>query len=248
MALAQPYPAGKSFLASIIIDECLEKGKNDGTKTCYFYCQGGPADERSASLAVFKGLLSQLVCQCPDIVPCVFAKQTQSAMTITSTDAKTMLELFVEKQLYIIIDGLDECEAAERKQIVQWFTEKEAKSQAQADRRVRVLFVSQSLPDIRRLIQSPAVNARTIDLKPNDNFITNDIKTFVDAKVEDIARRKEFKAIDPQDAQRIRTATCRNARGMSLRSIMQCSNASPLSHSITAVYQITRECSSLLAW
>ncbi|KAJ2905926.1 hypothetical protein MKZ38_003714 [Zalerion maritima] len=190
--------AGKSFLASIIIDECM---KEEDAITSYFYCHERDPNQNT-SLAVFRGLLSQLAQSCPDLAPCLFSKRAAATMTITSMEAKGLLELMLERRQYIIIDGVDECEQVERKQIIQFFAERTAKSQAQGDSKMRVMFVSQSLMDIRKVLQSPGINPRIVDLRPDDRCIDGDISRFVDLRMKEM--QKKFRNLTPAEVTRIK--------------------------------------------
>lgn len=68
---------------------------------------------------------------------------------------------------YMIIDGIDECEVSDRKRILDFFT-----SVIEHDSvlgQLKVLFVSQDWPDIRKLLQ------RTLVLKLTESHFKSDI-------------------------------------------------------------------------
>jgi hypothetical protein len=80
--------------------------------TSYFYCNYGSSGGNSA-IAVFRGILDQLLDQYPLLLPyCHTRQSTSGEPSLRSlTLAKKLLDDFclTIPKLYIIVDGLDEC-------------------------------------------------------------------------------------------------------------------------------------------
>jgi hypothetical protein len=57
-------------------------------------------------------------------------------------------------KLFLVIDGLDECEIAERKGALETLTNLVGECNAAEPGKLRILVVSQYYPDIQRLLQS----------------------------------------------------------------------------------------------
>ena len=74
---------------------------------------------------------------------------------------------------FIIIDGLDECNQAQRKLVLSFLTSMVDRCDEREPGKLRVLFVSQDFPDIGKAFQT----ADIMKLTPEDN--KNDIKAFV---------------------------------------------------------------------
>jgi hypothetical protein len=108
-------------LASLIIEEA--RSLPDVT-VAFFYCRYQD-DERNTFLAVARGILAQLLHQDDNILAYLYDKASRSGQTTLSTVslAKELLEIATKnhKKLYIVIDGIDECERDERKEIASTF-------------------------------------------------------------------------------------------------------------------------------
>ncbi|RFU25373.1 hypothetical protein B7463_g10968, partial [Scytalidium lignicola] len=165
--------AGKTILASVITDSCLQ---DTSCTTGYFYCQEDDP-EKNDCISIFRGLLSQLLNHCRDLIPYCYEKYLSSGeVNLTSpTLAQQLLKLFFEKipKQFIIIDGLDECNPVQRKSVLSFFTSIVDRCDEREPGKLRVLFVSQDFPDIGKALQT----ADAMKLTPEDN--KNDIKAYV---------------------------------------------------------------------
>jgi hypothetical protein len=93
----------------------------------------------------------------------------------SSALAEQLLKLFFEKipKHYIIIDGLDECNPAQRKLVLTFFTTIVDRCDEREPGKLRVLFVSQDFPDIGKALQTATI----MKLTPEDN--KNDIEAYI---------------------------------------------------------------------
>jgi len=108
---------GKTVLASLVIEEAE---KLSGVTVAYFYCKYQEA-ERNTFLAVARGIIAQLFYQKESLLAYLYDKASQSGQTTMSTDslAKEILQVTAKyfSKLYVIIDGIDECDREQRKNI-----------------------------------------------------------------------------------------------------------------------------------
>jgi hypothetical protein len=144
-------PLGKTILTSFIIETC----KQTTVSTAYFYCS--EVDEkRNDSTAVFTGLLTQLIPQsrgieeCNSLIPYCYHR----SLTEISPSPKTAEDLLIYfcntfSSLFLIVDGLDECDQDKRKQIITALVKVVTMCDKQTPGKVRVLLVSRYLQDIR---------------------------------------------------------------------------------------------------
>ncbi|KAF2658989.1 C2H2 domain-containing protein [Lophiostoma macrostomum CBS 122681] len=206
--------AGKTILASIIIEECKRRTEY---LTSYFYCNyDGPGSNNM--VGVMRGILEQLVDQYPDLMPyCHNRKATSGEPALSSANtAKKILEDFcitIPKQ-FIIIDGLDECEIAERKQIMEFLISMITLCDNDEPGKLRVLVVSQDYGDIKKTLHSTVntrIVPRIIPLTSSDN--ETDIRIFVN----DWAGRIKAKHdLDDDQTEYLKHLTVRRAQGMFL--------------------------------
>ncbi|KAH7163352.1 hypothetical protein B0J13DRAFT_634582 [Dactylonectria estremocensis] len=139
--------AGKTVLASTIIDEIQTLVKTDQVRLAYFYCRGID-NSRNTFEAVGRGLLSQLMRDDEDLLLQLYEKgnlQSGEAVLRDASMTKELLDVALDSQktTYIVIDGIDECGRDERKEICTWFTERIHKLEKTDFGNLRCLFVSQ---------------------------------------------------------------------------------------------------------
>ena len=166
--------AGKTILASTIIDSCLA---DQLSSTSFFYCKDTDP-ERNDSLSIFKGILSQLLHNHRDLLPHCHEKRLASGeLNLTSTSlAQQLIELSIQNLIFVqnisklnvVIDGLDECNMIERKSIMSFLVALVEKCDERDPGRLRVLFVSQDYPDISKLFVTTAVMSLTATDIGND--------------------------------------------------------------------------------
>ena len=93
--------------------------------TVFFYCSD-PDPQRNDCISIYRGILSQLLGKCPELIPYCYEKsQTSGELNLITTRlAEQLLKLFFERiaRLYIVIDGLDECDLPQRKLVLSFFT------------------------------------------------------------------------------------------------------------------------------
>jgi Cdc6-like AAA superfamily ATPase len=206
--------AGKTILASNIIDDCRKKST---FVTSFFYCHY-EAQGMNSAVGVLRGLLYQLLEQYSQLLPHCHTKQTNSGEPSlrSMTIAKKLFEDFcmTVPKVFIIIDGLDECEQIERRQLLECLIDVVGQCDATEPGRLRIMIVSQSYQDIRKILHSSSVARvvpRIINLSLCDN--ESDIKTYVRSKVDRIVSKFE---LTDDIAEYLRNLTVTRSKGESL--------------------------------
>jgi hypothetical protein len=145
-------------------------------------------------VGVLKGLVDQLLDQHPQLLPHCYTRRTNSGgPSLQSVDvAKRLLEDFCTSipKLFIVVDGLDEYDVIERKQILECLVQLVRQCDDDEPAKLRVLIVSQDCPDIKRALHTsgiPRLAPKIISLSSSDN--EKDIYTFVRAWVDRIKRK-----------------------------------------------------------
>lgn len=153
-------------------------------------------------------MLTQFLNQCPELIPYCYDKyRTSGELNLSTTGlAEQLLKLFIESlpKLYIIIDGLDECDDAQRKLILSFFTKIVSHCDYNNPGKLRVLFTSQDYLDIAKALQAAPV----LRLTAEDN--KNDIAAYVRVWCKKIQEKHELNNAQVQD---IEDATCIRAQG-----------------------------------
>lgn len=104
-------------------------------------------------------------------------RQQKTDVILTEPAARQLFETVAweSDRQYIILDGLDECEKEDRKMIMSFLTALITKIDGKKPSKVRLLVISQTEPDIRRLLD----RAREFEVKADHN--KQDIEVFVRA-------------------------------------------------------------------
>ncbi|KAH7336622.1 hypothetical protein BKA65DRAFT_37368 [Rhexocercosporidium sp. MPI-PUGE-AT-0058] len=198
--------AGKTILASVIVQECQ---RSPETSVIYFYCDYQD-EERKTFISIARALLVQLLNQIGDLLPYLYEKcigsgqvsllSTALCQELLGTALKT-----VTKKTYIIIDGLDECPLKERRSLLSFITsciDKEGPSGS-----LRGLLVSQDENDIRKLLRT----ASTFKLTTTHN--QPDIESYAQHWLIKIQAKFE---LSPETISYIKAAVCEGSEGMFL--------------------------------
>jgi hypothetical protein len=141
-----------------------------------------------------KGLADQLLDQYPEmLIPCFTRRRSSGEPSLRSLiQAKKLIEDFCSTipKLFIVIDGLDECEKAERNQVLDILTEAVGLRDTVDPGTLRLLVASQDLVDIRKGLNSSAstkVAPMILRISETDN--EGDIRAFTRLWVDKIASK-----------------------------------------------------------
>jgi len=198
--------AGKTILASRIIEN-LRKEKT-GSTTSFFYCREDDLNESGKCLSLYKSLLRQLLEHKRRLLPLYYEKKLKSQEILNNeADTCSLLKLCFEEEAthFIVIDGLDEFCAADRTNAVKFIRSIVDKSDNRTLGKIRVLFMSQDLKEMRTLL--PA--AETLEIQPS--HVEPDIRILVTRETELLASEYRLKACE---SERVIQMTVAGARGI----------------------------------
>jgi hypothetical protein len=215
--------AGKTILASVIIQK-LADSRADAI-TSYFYCRSG--DETSGEsvyLKILKSLLRQILEIDRDRLAALYHSRVNGRHSVEILDdestAKHLLEILCDgiQRHFIVIDGLDEMDRTERKAVVDCLFNIVKKSDRSHPGRIRVLFVSTDLDDMRTRAKS--VDALDVyDLSPEKT--EKDINLYLEERA--ISWNAKFR-LPKQDIDRAIKAISAGSNGMFLYAFLVSDN------------------------
>lgn len=196
--------AGKTVLASIIIEACEEIQQSD---TAYFYCRSDDF-ETNSSTCIMRALLAQCVRRKGELMP-YFDEQRRNErepLLRSDTIARRLMDTVCREsqRLYIILDGVDECRPEQRKSILSQLNAIVRDVDQKQPSKVRLLVISQNELDIRRAL----TNFDEFEILPKHN--KDDISVFVSDWVTKIQQRFD---LDAEQAHHIGVMTCFHAKG-----------------------------------
>ncbi|KAH7329590.1 hypothetical protein B0I35DRAFT_420512 [Stachybotrys elegans] len=135
--------SGKTILASVIVDAVKDMPK---AEVLFFYCKH-KEEGRDSFIGVARALLVQMLGQRPYLLSLLYEKASTDSSVVLKSEAaaKDLMKLgFCSyKQLYIILDGLDECDEVERREIAAWFQAVTDDLLGTGSCSIKCLFVSQ---------------------------------------------------------------------------------------------------------
>ncbi|UKZ54067.1 hypothetical protein TrVGV298_007872 [Trichoderma virens] len=188
-----------------------------GGKICYFYCQEEDSDHRTY-LDILKGVLHQMVESTEYLLPLCKENIDSSGNLTDIPTAEALLKAFFEynTRQYIVIDGIDECEMVEMRKIASFFMEQVEKCDNIKQGRLRVLFMSQSIPDLTKAKIMPEDDA-CVQLKATDN--AEDIRSYVKKRIPDFSEGRATSSgfnLSESDKEEIESIICRRSEEMFL--------------------------------
>lgn len=165
---------GKTILTSFIIERIQ---RILDIQVVYFYCKHADI-LRSTFLGIAKSMLVQLLHQNKSLLSYLYEKSSSSGESCLETVAlaKDLLETALKStdNVFLVIDGLDECEKKYKSAIITWFKAIISASAESDSGRFRALFISQDDGEIRRLLPS----VPKLQIKSEDN--REDIRSYTD--------------------------------------------------------------------
>ncbi len=143
----------------------------------YFYCKYHDAQKRTMT-AILRELLLQCLPHDAAVLPYLYAQCAASAEAKLESPA-ALKELFQTvlrgaTQVAIVVDGLDECDEAERKQTLAFLRPLLDDANRDSPGSVRALFTSQDVADMRRHLRQ----AEVLVLTAQDN--AEDIRAYTE--------------------------------------------------------------------
>ncbi|OCL11999.1 hypothetical protein AOQ84DRAFT_421718 [Glonium stellatum] len=149
--------AGKSVLASIIVDEIKEK---DLGPVAFFYCKHQDPD-KSSFISVMRAILSQLIAQKRHLVPHYYDEGIASGeVRLQSIKLCKKLLSFMLQSIprgFLVVDGLDECNVSQRKSLLDFFKEVVNICDNINPGKIRILILSREEPDIKSYLLTETV-------------------------------------------------------------------------------------------
>lgn len=156
---------GKTILTSLLVEELQ---KTPSTCVLFFYCKHGD-QERNSFVSIARSLLGQLLKHNKDLLPYFYNCASESdTKTLTSISvAKNLLRVSFKSvsSIFIVLDGIDECDSDEIKNIIPWFQQEVESIDDNAPEDIRCLFISQDDQICRRLLKSTP----TVKISSDDN-------------------------------------------------------------------------------
>ncbi len=166
---------GKTVLASLMVEELQQLRSTHPITLGFFYCKHKDS-QRNTFNAVARAILAQPLNQNEDLLPYLFEKASTSGEIVLESPSltKELLETALKssEKVYIVIDGLDECDSHEKKAIIQWFQSVVAALHDTEFDIMRCMFISQDDGEVGKMLSKiPAIRIR-----PEDSIA--DIQTY----------------------------------------------------------------------
>ncbi|PQE09027.1 hypothetical protein CJF30_00010830 [Rutstroemia sp. NJR-2017a BBW] len=183
---------GKTMLLCGVINE-LERSKAKSVLLSYFFCQA--TDSRiNYATAVLRGLIYLLVDQQPSLISYIRTKYDQAGKTLfEDANAWVVLsEIFINilqdqslDCVYLIIDALDEC-VADLPRLLDFIVQTSSISP-----RIKWIVSSRNWPNIEKTLDT-AIQKLRLCLELNEKSVSAAVVTFIQLKVNELAKRHEY--------------------------------------------------------
>ena len=182
---------GKTFLFNSIVDEI---GKRAPTShVVYFYCKESDPSRRSFN-EIARSLIGQLLTLNPACLDYLYEITLKSGerIPISKHLCKDILKSLTanHENLFIGIDGLDECEESERRHVLDLLHC--ILKNSSTKRNLRVLLTSRKEKDIGESIGS----AIRLEIKPH--HLERDIKHYVQIRISELSKKFSLSMIEKE--------------------------------------------------
>ncbi|KAL5119269.1 hypothetical protein ACEQ8H_002756 [Pleosporales sp. CAS-2024a] len=199
--------SGKSVLLANIVDNLNLFVDKRSCAVTYFFCKRDTTESLQAR-TILGSLARQMLCTLPDLVELSKRHDVTSATGDFEDILKLLLQGFpLDRQAYIVLDGLDECDETERGALL------EGLQKIQASLKVSVCTSVRSEPYADLQSVSGRLADSCILPMPDDN---PDIDNFIDADLERCLDQNKLRIGDPALILEIRDALLRGSQGMFL--------------------------------
>jgi len=177
--------AGKTVLASLVVEETQKLGTKP--VVLYFFCRSGDS-ERDNFVSIARTFLANLLPFSSDILLPYYHDSylgSREAILSSQSTIEMLLKLSLQNfaDVYIILDGVDECPRKERETISSWFRNLVESLPQSSPMQIRCLFVSQDDGPARR----DFAGVSTIKIQSQDN--QHDIEQFSTKWASEIQRK-----------------------------------------------------------
>lgn len=187
--------AGKTTLVSRIMDSLTKDATAQQRPLLNFYFEHGQSG-KTLLKDLLRSFIEQLLQQDDDIVDdlheAVLPARPSDLSNLSWLEDIANRTILAQKRCYIIVDGLDECESNERKNILGWL--KTVMSESEVSKVVvKVLVSSQRDGVIDAMLHDCAFNIRLDNETPH----LRDIESFASSKVNEI--REKFPGLEDEE-------------------------------------------------
>jgi len=199
--------SGKSVLLANIVDDLNLSAEKERCVVTYFFCSRDVPESLEAR-TIIGSLARQMLCTLPDLV-----EVSESYDVIHSTrNLEDVLELLIRGfppsyKAYVVLDGLDECDNAERETLLEGLQ----KIQTTSKVLICASFRKEPTNDLRSLTEGLVVS-RVLTMPDNNP----DIDSFIEADLKRCLRQKRLVIGDATLILEIQDALLKGSQGMFL--------------------------------
>jgi len=180
----------------VIVEESQRLCQRHALSIAFFYCKHKDP-ERNTFTAIARGMLVQLLHQNNNLLPYLYEKVLLSDETVLKSPslARELLETALHslETVYMIIDGLDECDHDEKRGIISWFRSMIDMVPESDSDSLRCIFISQDDGDIGKLLSKyPRIQITAEDMTPDIQSYAAIWSRRIQEKFELSDERREF--------------------------------------------------------
>ena len=188
-------------MIAISLIESLHGNISNSSLGAYIFCDNA-IDKRNTTPAVMKSLLYQILSQQPGLLKLLLRDfEIQKAGLFSSLEAvwrilQNVLNNSSFREVYFVVDGLDECKVDSLEPFLLLIEsyQHQKPSDARTNQSCIVKWLLTSRPKVR--IQENLSKYSDIDLGGNSDYVAEAVNGFIDVKVEELARRKNYEEHD----------------------------------------------------
>ncbi|ETI26828.1 hypothetical protein G647_10274 [Cladophialophora carrionii CBS 160.54] len=218
LAVLGDMGSGKTVSMAFLVDELSRRNECQipPPKTCYYYCRDAQSGQAGP---MFSTLILALLEQLPGLKKTFYEwhRQNQASGVLQPQTNTSKLGQFLEtllqtldRPIFVVIDGLDECDRGSRKALLKLLT-----TLSQKTPRLKILLSSQPEEEISKQLRAVAGIYLSSDLHRDTLIVRHTVETRLDHLSEDV-RELLIKAVPPFSQAKRRGADATFLGGISL--------------------------------
>lgn len=190
---------GKTMLVCGIIDELEQVSDAAGRCVVYFFCQATDSRLNNA-VGVLRGLLYGLLSQKRALMPCLMDKYVHAGQSlfqdVNAWDSlskifiRALNDSSLPRDTFLIVDALDEC-STDLDKLLDLF------KQVTSLGKVKILVSSRNWPEVAEGL-SAIPESIPLRLELNQDSISNAVASYIDVKVSQLSKQKEYDLYDSE--------------------------------------------------
>jgi hypothetical protein len=184
--------SGKTTLATYLVEEVTPP---PASQVLYYLCSYGLGrSEKNPCGLTFRSLIAQLLRKHPDLLPYIYDNYTRVGAIPSLAKARELFKNLLDfsERVFLVLDGIDEFEGPDQKQILQELSTLAAQTRNPSLPNIKILVCSRETREIIRKIGQHV----QISLSDENQSVSRDIASFTRSSLSELRSRFDDEVVE----------------------------------------------------